>query len=75
MIQVETILILADTNIEQHPSHLCSKATSVANSCYGGHGGSENTAETVDRILLQGWWRQICWTFAAVCERLATSQV
>ena len=31
MIQVETVLILADTDVEQHPSHLCSKATSVAN--------------------------------------------
>jgi hypothetical protein len=31
MIQVETILIPYDTDVEQHPSHLRSKATSVAN--------------------------------------------
>ena len=31
MIQVETILILSDTDVEQHPSHLCRKATSLAN--------------------------------------------
>ena len=31
MIHVETILILADTDIEHHTSYLCSKATSVAN--------------------------------------------
>ena len=34
MIQVKTILIPSDTDVEQHPSHLRSKATSVANKVY-----------------------------------------
>ena len=34
MIHVETILIPSDTDVEQHPSHLCSKATSAANNNY-----------------------------------------
>src|SRR6266567_76459 len=31
MIQVETRVIQPDSVVEQHPSHLCSRATSVAN--------------------------------------------
>jgi len=36
MIQVETILIPSDTDVAQHPSHLCSKATLAANNQYIG---------------------------------------
>ena len=46
MIQVETILIPSDTDVEQHPSHLRSKATSVANKGYDG-----------DRVMTVGYYR------------------
>src|SRR6266700_5898041 len=50
VIQVETILIQPDSVVEQHPSHLCGRATSMANTSHNLTGSIMSTSSRKSRL-------------------------